>query len=136
KIAARLMVDGRESNRSLAAALNVNQATITARLRRMAAANQMHVTAVGDLGAFGLIHQAFVIVQTADRPASEVAKELALEPELMSVNLTSGAADVLVRVISKDPLRLAQVLGEVIPAVEGVQSVDAELAVELLHYSS
>jgi DNA-binding Lrp family transcriptional regulator len=136
RIAARLAMDGRESNRSLAAALDVNQATITARLRRMANRDQMRVVAVTDIEAFGFSYHAFVLINTFGRPSLDVARDLARLPELMSVNVTSGPADIVARVLAHDRNELARVLGEVIPAVPGVQSVSSEWAAELIRYGS
>jgi DNA-binding Lrp family transcriptional regulator len=135
RLAQRLSVDGRESNRSLAAALNVNQATIAARLRRMAAANIMRVVAVTDITAFGFEYFAFGLVDVADRPATDVAEDLAAIPGLVSVNVVTGGCDIVVRVIAYDRQQLARIFGEEIEAVEGVRDVRCEWAVDIVHYT-
>jgi DNA-binding Lrp family transcriptional regulator len=92
--------------------------------------------AVTDIGAYGFHYQAFVAIEVADRPAGDVAQELAGHHELMSVNVTSGTCDVVVRVLAHDGRELARVIGEIIPSVQGVRSVQCEWAVELMRYSS
>ena len=52
-IVERLRLDGRETNRSLAAALGVNEATIATRLRRLETNNVMHVVALTDIERLG-----------------------------------------------------------------------------------
>ena len=61
KIVARLRVDGREANRSLAAALSVNEATIATHLRRMEAGNVIHVVALTDIHRLGFEYFALAV---------------------------------------------------------------------------
>jgi DNA-binding Lrp family transcriptional regulator len=131
QLADRLTLDGRESNRSLATALDVNQATIAARLRRLDAADVMRVVAVTDIGAFGFQYIAFALIDVAGRPVPEVAAELARIPEMITVNTVTGACDILGRVIAHDRDQLARVFGEVIGGVHGVAAVRCEWIVDL-----
>lgn len=135
-IVERLRVDGRETNRSLAAALDVNEATIATRLRRLEADNVVHVVALTDMHRLGFAYFAFAMIAVADRPIAEVAKEIATIPQTISVNMHSGRYDVICGVLARDREELGRVIGEAIPKVEGVRAVRCELAVDVLRFDS
>src|SRR5689334_6866445 len=99
RIVERLRVDGRETNRSLAAALDVNEATIASRLRRLEAANVVHVVALTDMHRLGFSYFAFAMIAVADRPIAEVAQEIAQIPQTISSNMHSGRYDVICGVL-------------------------------------
>lgn len=135
RLVERLVANGRESNRSLAEALGVNQATIAARLKRLATMQIMRVVAVTDLAAFGFGFFAFGLIRTAGRPVLEIADDLATLPELISVNATSGCCDIVARVAARDRLDLARVFGDSIMSVPGVSEARCEWAVDIPHYT-
>lgn len=135
-IVERLRVDGRETNRSLAAALDVNEATIAARLRRLEAAKVVHVVALTDLHRLGFRYLALAMIRAADRPVAEVAGDVAAIPQAISVNLHTGRYDVICAVLARDLAELGAVIGEAIPGIRGVASVRAELAVDVLRFDS
>ncbi|MCW3015412.1 MAG: transcriptional regulator, AsnC family [Solirubrobacterales bacterium] len=135
-IVERLRVDGRETNRSLATALGVNEATIAARLRRLESSNVVHVVALTDMHRLGFPYFAFAMVTTSDRPITEVAAEIAAVPQTIFVNLHTGRYDVVCGVLARDRAELGQVIGEAIPGISGVRSVRSELAVDVLRFDS
>lgn len=132
----RLRMDGRESNRSLARALEVNEATVAARLRRMERNEMMRVVAVTDFEAFGYGYLAFGLITVAGRPALDVAAQLATIPESISVTIATGRFDIVLTVLARDRSDLARITGEVVPAVSGVAAVRYELALDVLRYDS
>ena len=73
RLAERLWRDGRESTRSLAKALDVSEATVSARLRRLEQERAMRVVAVTDFDAFGYPVLGFVCVVVKGRPPRAVA---------------------------------------------------------------
>lgn len=135
-IVERLRVDGRETNRSLAAALDVNEATIATRLRRLEATNVVHVVALTDMHRLGFAYFAFAMIAVSDRPIADVAREIAMVPQTISVNMNSGRYDVICGVLARDLAELGQVIGEAIPKVKGVRAVRCELAVDVLRFDS
>lgn len=135
-IVERLRVDGRETNRSLAAALGVNEATIAARLRRLEAGDVVHVVALADMHRAGFPYFAFAMITTADHPVAQVAQQIAAVPQTIFVNLHTGRYDVIAGVLARDREELGRVFGELIPKVRGVRSVRCELAVDVLRFDS
>jgi DNA-binding Lrp family transcriptional regulator len=136
RIVERLRVDGRETNRSLAAALGVNEATIAARLRRLEAGDVVSVVALTDIHRLGFPYFAFALVSVAGRPVMEVARDLALVPQSIAVNVQTGRYDIVCALLARDRAELGTVIGEDIPQVPGVASVRCELAVDVLRFDS
>jgi DNA-binding Lrp family transcriptional regulator len=132
----RLRVDGRESNRSLARALGVNEATIATRLRRLESGGMMRVVALTDMASFGYDFLAFAFVNVSGRPLLEVAQAVGDLASALSVSVVSGRFDLVVTVLAHDRQELAGVVGEALGAIEGVASVRAEFALALLRYDS
>lgn len=132
----RLRVDGRENNRALARALGVNEATIAARLRRLEESRTMHVVALTDMDGFGKGFLGFARITVADRTPAEVAAEVADIPELISLAVTTGRADLFGAVLARDRRDLGRVISELIPRVSGVDSVRCEVAVDVLRFDS
>lgn len=135
-IVERLRQDGRETNRSLAAALGVNEATIAARLRRLEAANVMHVVALTDMQRLGFPEFAFALISVGGRPVVEVAAEIATVPQTIFVNVHSGRYDVICGVLARSREELGAVFGEALPKIAGVSSVRCELAVDITRFDS
>jgi DNA-binding Lrp family transcriptional regulator len=132
----RLRHDGRESNRSLATALGVNEATIANRLRRLEANSIMRVVALTDMEAFGHEYLVFVKLRVGSRSIMTVGEELARLPETISVTVSTGRFDVIATVLARDRAHLNRVLGVDIPSVEGVDACRCELAIDVPRFES
>jgi DNA-binding Lrp family transcriptional regulator len=122
----RLRFEGRASNRSLAAELEVNEATVASRLRRLEEASIMRVVALTDMEAFGHEFLAFAKVRVAGRRLGAVAEDLAQLPECISVTITTGRFDLVVAVLARSRRHLSQLLGMTIPGLGGVDEVLCE----------
>src|ERR1700722_10344893 len=132
----RLRQDGRESNRSLASALEVNEITVASRLRRLETGSIMRVVALTDMEAFGHRYLVFAKLRAGSRSVASVAEELARVPEAISVTITTGRTDVIATVLARDRAHLGRVLGEELPAVKGVDSISCELTIDVPRYDS
>lgn len=135
-IVQRLRVDGREANRSLAAALDVNEATIAARLRRLESGNVIHVVAQTDIARLGFDCFALVFVSVHNRPVIEAAMDISHIPQTISVNVTTGRYDLICGVVAQDRSELSDVLGNAIAAIDGVEDVRCELAADVPRFDS
>ncbi|WP_143859991.1 Lrp/AsnC family transcriptional regulator [Nocardia cerradoensis] len=133
---ARLRRDGRESSRSLAVALAVNEATVAGRLRRMEEAAIMRVVAVTDMRLFGHCEFAIAQIHTSGRPLNEVASDLAALPEAVSVTTCTGRCDAIVPIMGRDKSHLGELFGSVLPGVEGVEKVRGSMALDVVKYDS
>jgi DNA-binding Lrp family transcriptional regulator len=132
----RLRSDGRETNRSLAQALGVNEATVAARLRRLEAARIVHVVALTDMEGFGFEYFAFAMVNVAGRSALEVAQRITAIPEVISVTVATGRFDIIAAVLVRDREELGRLIGETLPKIRGVAAVRCEFAVDVLKFDS
>ena len=101
----RLRVDGRESNRSLATALDVNEATVATRLRRLEQNSIMRVVALTEMEAFGYRDMVFAKLRVGSRSIMAVGEDLARLPEVISVTVSTGRFDVIATVSLEPPVR-------------------------------
>lgn len=136
RIVERLRTDGRETNRSLATALDVGEATIATRLKRLEITNVLHVVALTDLHRLGFASFALAMVSVTDRPIEDVARAIANVPQTISVNMHTGRYDVTCGVLARDAAELGHVIGEALPSIAGVRSVRCELAIDVLRFDS
>lgn len=132
----RLRADGRASNRSLAAELGVNEATVANRLRRLEQARIMRVVALTDMAAFGYEFLAFAKLRVRDRSVMEVAADVAQLAESISVVVSTGRYDVIAALLARDRRHLAELIGTSLRQIPGVAAIDTELALEVLRYES
>jgi DNA-binding Lrp family transcriptional regulator len=127
----RLWRDGRESTRSLAKALGVSEATVSARLRRLEQERAMRVVAVTDFDAFGYPILGFVCVAVHGQPPRVVAQELASVQSAITVAVTTGPSQVMAVVLARTLGGLGDIVGREISRVDGVAAVQCHLAVEV-----
>jgi DNA-binding Lrp family transcriptional regulator len=132
----RLRLDGRESNRSLAKALGVNEATVANRLRRLEAGSIMRVVALTDMEAFGHGFLVFVKLRLSSRSVMAVGEELGRLPEVISVTVSTGRYDVIATVLARDREHLSRVIGDDVPRIKGIDATRCELAIEVLRFES
>jgi len=128
--------DGRVSNRDLARAAGVNEATIRARVRRLETAEMMRVVAMVDLQAAGFNFVAPVGIQVRGRPVNDVGNDLAAVPQVMTVAVVIGPQDLEIQVVARDLAELANTLTEVIAKIPGVGRITPGLALQILKYES
>jgi Lrp/AsnC family transcriptional regulator for asnA, asnC and gidA len=136
RLTERLWRDGRESTRSLAKALDISEATVSARLRRLEQEQAMRVVAVTDFDAFGYPILGFACIAVHDRPARVVAQELASVQSAITVAVTTGPSQVMVVVLARDLSDLGDIVGRQISGVDGVAAVQCHLAVEVSKFDS
>lgn len=132
----RLRIDEREGNRSLGARLKVNEVTIAARLRRLEEAGVMRVVAITDIRLFGHREFAFAMVNVGGRSVYDVAADLAKLPEAISVTVCTGRFDIIVPLLGRDRLHIAELFGTVLPKIKGVRALHGSIALDVLKYES
>jgi Lrp/AsnC family transcriptional regulator for asnA, asnC and gidA len=135
-IIARMRVDGRISNRDLARAAGVNEATIRARIRRLESSEAIRVVAMVDLLAAGFNFVAPVGVQVRGRPVAAVGQDLAKIPQVLTVAVVIGPQDLEIQVVARDLPELAVTLTDLIAKTPGVGRITPGLALQILKYES
>lgn len=135
KIIAVLRQNGRIANRDLARLVNVNEATVRTRLRKLEAANAMRVVAMRDISAMGFNAIAAVGVQVKGRPAADVGADLAALDSVITVNVTIGTYDLEMQVVATDTAELDRILTDVIARIDGVERLFPGLSMKILKYN-
>jgi len=132
RIIALLRSDGRLPYRSIARELGLTEATVRARIRRLEDSRTMRVVAVTDIEAAGYGMLLAIGVQVENRSPEEVARELAMIPEVFSVNVVVGAQDLEILMVAEDQDALHRLLQERIATMAGVRRLTPSLAVNVL----
>lgn len=116
----------------LARLLGVARNTVQARLKRLSLAALRGFGARVDPAALGYPLVAFVSLRISQSSQVEAVAALAAFPEVIEVHATSGAADLLARVVARDTAHLYR-LTDQIANVPGVQRSDSAISLaELL----
>lgn len=120
-----LLVDGRRSNRDIARQLEISEATVRSRLRRMEGAGLLRIRGQIDAERAGLVAAwALVRVRTVGGSTATVADQLAAMPEVLTVSLTTGRQDMILFVTTPTRSRLVQMITEEIRGLTGVRSTE------------
>ena len=127
-----LREDGRMSYRSIARELELTEATVRARVRRLEDSETMRVVAVTDIEAAGYGMLLAIGVQVENRAPESVAREMAQLPEVFSVNVVVGAQDVEILVVAEDQAALDQLINERLAGMDGVRRLTPALALDVL----
>ena len=135
KIIAALRLNGRIANRDLAQIVDINEATVRTRLRRLEESQAVRVVAMRDFYAMGYDALSAVGVQVKGRSAVDVGAELAKLSQVVTVNVTIGTYDLEIQVIARDLDDLNHILTHDIAHVEGVERLFPGLALKVLKYN-
>jgi DNA-binding Lrp family transcriptional regulator len=136
RLIALLRVDGRDGNRSLGVQLGVNEVTVAARLRRLEEAGAMRVVAITDINLFGHREFAFAMINVGGRSVYDVADDLAEIPEAIAVTVCTGRFDIIVPLLGRDRLHIAELFGTVISEIKGIRSIHGCMALDVLKHDS
>ena len=135
KIIAALRQNGRIANRDLAQIVDINEATVRTRLRRLEESQAVRVVAMRDFNAMGYDALSAVGVQVKGRSAADVGAELAKLPQVVTVNVTIGTYDLEIQVLARDLDHLNNILTHDIAHVDGVERLFPGLALKVLKYN-
>jgi DNA-binding Lrp family transcriptional regulator len=133
-IIALLRVDGRMAVRDLAREVGLNEATVRARIRRLEQSQTMRVVARLDLPSIGFPFTALVGVRIRGRSLEDVCADLLKLEQVLSVLSVIGRNDLEIQVIAKTMDDLDHQLTDVIPAIEGIVSLESALAMKVYKY--
>jgi len=135
KIIATLRQSGRIANRDLARIVEVNEATVRTRLRRLEESNTVRVVAMRDFNAMGFDALAAVGVQVKGRTAADVGADLAKLESVVTVSVAIGTYDLEIQVLARDLSDLDRILTHEIAHVPGVERLFPGLALKVLKYN-
>lgn len=129
-----LRANGRATNQEIAERLSVTAATVSARLRRMEDSRVMRVVAVTDFSAHGYNVLIALGVKVHGRDVRLVGRDLAKLPEVLSVNIMTGAHDLELLVGLHDFSEINMLLSEHIAAIEGVSELSPGIAADIVKF--
>jgi Lrp/AsnC family transcriptional regulator, regulator for asnA, asnC and gidA len=127
-----LRQDGRMPFRSIARELDITEATVRSRVRRLEESNTMRVVAVTDIQAAGFGMLLAVGVQVENRAPEAVARDMAQLQQVFSVSVVVGTHDIEILVVASDQADLDCLLSETLVAIPGVRRLTPALAVDVL----
>lgn len=120
--------------REMAQRLDLNEATIRSRLRRLEASGIMRVVARVDLQASGYPFTGLVGLKIKGRPIDEVAADLEKIPEIISILVVIGRNDLEIQIIARDIEMLDSLITERIATIDGIVAVESALASRIAKY--
>ncbi len=134
KILDLLKADGRATNQKIARLLKISAATVGARIRQMEDANAMKVVAATDFAAFGYNILLAIGVEVQGRSAEAVASDLAALPQVLSINLVTGAKDIEILLAAREFSELSDFVLNRVAAIPGIRSLSPAIAVDIVKY--
>lgn len=131
-IVRELEQDGRRPFREIARSLDVSEATVRARVRRMEQAGALRIVAFADPAHLGGPERLALLLLTA-APAThdDVIARLVAMPEVAYVSAIVGPADVCAQVLVADDAALWRFVNETVRALPGVERVETIVEVEV-----
>jgi Lrp/AsnC family transcriptional regulator, leucine-responsive regulatory protein len=129
-----LRTNGRATNQDIADRLQISPATVSARLRRLEETKAMRVVAVSDFSAHGLKILIAVGVKVEGRSAEDVGRDLAKLPEVLSINVMNGRADLELLVGLHDFEEITTFLIDHVSGIEGVAELYSGIAVDIVKF--
>lgn len=129
-----LKANGRATNQRIARILKVSAATVSARIRQMEDAKAMNVVAATDFAAFGYNILLAIGVEVQGRSAEEVGRDLAALPQVLSVNLVTGAKDIEILLAARELSELTDFLLNRVASIPGIRSLSPAIAVDIVKY--
>ncbi|MGV9947890.1 Lrp/AsnC family transcriptional regulator [Rhodococcus aetherivorans] len=130
-----LNADGRVSNRDLAAAVRLTEATVAARIRSLIDKRILGITTVFDWQKAGFLVDMWVQVFVGGRLARDVAADIAKLAQTHCVLVVFGEPDVVVHALLPDHDAAARFIAEDLKPIEGVVGVDSTLTLRMEKYN-
>ncbi|WP_189594940.1 Lrp/AsnC family transcriptional regulator [Nocardia cerradoensis] len=125
-----LAVDGRMTNRELAAATGASSATVGSRIRRLVADRVLIFTALFDWERAGFGWFVVATITVEGRSVREVANEVAALGECVGLATVLGSADLLGYFLVADRAELRRLSTERLGDVRGIGTVRMDLATD------
>lgn len=136
KIIELLQSDGRMSIQEIAGKVDITSSAVRKRIQRLEDANVMRIVAVTDFNAAGFDLLLAIAIEVEARPSEEVGRELAMLPQVFSVNLTTGVHDLDILVGVKNFEELSEFMHKELPKIRGIARLVPGITVDVMRYES
>ena len=127
-----LQADGRCSNREIARQLDVPEATIRYRVRRLTDSGLLKITALVAPEHLGYLLTVVVSIQAEAEQVSAVAETVSAMPEVMWLVITSGANDIVLTASFQSQDHLYQFLTERLAPVPGILRSETAIGLKVV----
>lgn len=120
QIISLLQADGRCSNREIARQLDVPEATIRYRVRRLTDSGLLRITALVAPEQLGYQLTVVISIEVDPKQVNAVAETLSAMPDVMWLVITSGTKDIILTASFQNQEHLYTFLTEELPTVPGI----------------
>ncbi len=131
QIIAMLQVDGRCSNREIARQLDVPEATVRYRVRRLTESGLLRITALIEPEQLGYHLTSVISIQTQTDKVEEVADKLVAYPEVMCLIITTGVYDIVFTAAFQDQAGLYEFLTNHLSRIPGIVRSDSAVGLRV-----
>lgn len=132
QIISLLQADGRCSNREIARQLDVPEATIRYRVRRLTESGLLKITALVAPEHLGYQLTVVISVQTDGKQLDDVANAISDLPEVMWLAVTSGTTDIIFTASFQGQDHLYQFLTERLAPLPGVVRTETSIGLRVV----
>lgn len=127
-----LRADGRRSNREIARRLNVPEATVRYRVRRLIESGVLKITASVDPTHLGYALTAVISVQVEPERIAEAANTIAAMPQVMWSAITAGAHDIMLMASFRNQEEMFEFLTDRLARIPGTLRTETSVALRVL----
>lgn len=119
-----LQKNGRESFRQIARDLDVSEATVRNRVKRLQEAEIINISAIVHAANVGLDAQGFLLIRSRGGAQQQVVNQLIDIPEITYVSTCLGTYNIYAQFVTRDNTSLAQLLEYIFDHVDDVDTYE------------
>ncbi|MBI3968174.1 MAG: Lrp/AsnC family transcriptional regulator [Chloroflexi bacterium] len=135
RIVELLRANGRRSNRELARALGIAEATVRRRVKRLIDGGVMEVVAVTNPNRIGFTKSVIVGLHVETACLREIAARLAELDEVRYLSIVAGTHDIIFAAQFRSDQSLAQFLIDKLAAMPGIRRVQTSYALKQVKHT-
>jgi DNA-binding Lrp family transcriptional regulator len=129
-----LALNGRVTNRALAAKVGLKEVTVASRIRVLNERGVLGVTAVFDWEKVGYGLDLWVMVEVEGGAVGQVAADIARLPAVHVVHIVLGSVDLIVHVLTRDRSGAVDFLTKELVTVRGIRRASSNVTLDILKY--
>jgi Lrp/AsnC family transcriptional regulator, regulator for asnA, asnC and gidA len=135
QIISLLRQDGRRSNREVARRLNVPEATVRYRVRRLTDSGILKIAASVDPEHLGYALTSVISVQVEPRLFVETSNAISAMPEVMWLAITAGATDIIFTASFHNQEEMFTFIADRLAHVEGIDRIETSVCMRVVKKS-
>lgn len=131
-----LRADPRQTNKALAGAMSISEATVAARIRALESAGVMKIMAQRDFRTAGFQVLSHVSVSVAGRSVESVARDLGQIGGVAGISIVIGDPPLLLMAMAPSLRDMEHLIHEEIARVDGVRDLDIMVYADIIKHES